>query len=154
MEILCGPVLNASLKFRWIPSVFFFFPLHFSYVKCHMVRKNTQDLDFFGYIFFSSVPVVIFSSQTISSALHGSKKWGNIFNLAAKNQCTTPKGWQSGMQTLLWLEKYKHLLLDKSIWSGPKSNAFISKWLDFNLDLWGEEKVQRIGENPNQFISP
>lgn len=41
MEILCGPVLNASLKFRWIPSVIFFFLLHFSYVKCHMVSKKT-----------------------------------------------------------------------------------------------------------------
>ena len=43
--------------------------------------------------------------------------------------------------SLLWFEKCKHLLLDKSVCGGLKLSGFVSKWLVFALDLSGGEKV-------------
>lgn len=69
----------------------FFIPLS-SYLKCDIVKKTNQDLNFFGFIYFSRDEQLFFQVRPSLLPLHGSEKWGGVFHLAAKIQCPTPRG--------------------------------------------------------------
>lgn len=120
-----------------------FLSLYFNYLKYDMARETRQDLDFFCFTYFFSAKW-LFSQVSLSwLTLHGSEKWDSILNLAAKNQRTTPKEWQSVMEALCSGLKNASTFceINQCVVAPNQMPSFQSDWTLFQI--YGEERKSR-----------
>ena len=119
-------------------SVFISLSLYFSFLKCDMVKETNEDLD----LYISPVLNSYFFKSGHLCCLSMGVRNGAVYSILLPRPIAPHQGVvERYVSSLLWVEKCKPLLLDKSMCDGLKSNAFVSKWLAFALDLSGGEKI-------------